>query len=82
MTRQDLIDKGLDEVIVFENPDYDGCIIGVSTDDRAIYSLSKMVEWYCDKEKCSEDESLDFINYNTIKSLPYVEGSPIIMNDF
>lgn len=81
MTRQDLIDMDLGDVIVFENPDYDDYIIGVSTDNRAIYSLEKMVEWYCDKENCSDDEALDFINYNTIKSLPYVEGSPIVMDD-
>lgn len=33
MTRQDLVDGG------HENPDFDGCIIGMTTDERAVYSL-------------------------------------------
>lgn len=39
MTRQDLVDNGHEDVVVFENPDFDGCIIGVTTDNQAVYSL-------------------------------------------
>ena len=41
MTRQDLVDNGHEDVVVFENPDFDGCIIGVITDNQAVYSLAK-----------------------------------------
>lgn len=40
MTRQDLVDGGHEDTVVFENPDFEGCIIGVTTDERAVYSLS------------------------------------------
>jgi len=43
MTRQELIEKGFEDVVVFENPDYDGCMLGILTDRRAIYSLAQMV---------------------------------------
>ena len=46
MTRQELIDKGYEDTVVFENPDFDGCIVGVTTDRIAVYSFSKMAEWY------------------------------------
>lgn len=49
MTRQDLIDNGHEDVVVFENPDFDGCIIGVTTDNQAVYSLAQMVDWYVKK---------------------------------
>ena len=38
MTRQDLCDKGYKDVIVFENEDYEGCIVGVTTNNEAVYS--------------------------------------------
>lgn len=82
MTVQDLVDKGHEDVIVFENPSFDGCIIGISTDDKAVYSLSKMIEWYSKNENCSYDEALEFISYNTIRALPYQgEKSPIVVDD-
>lgn len=52
MTRKELIDNGYEDVVVFDSPDdFDGCILGVSTDGRAIYSLKQMVEWFSKKRK-------------------------------
>lgn len=81
MTKQDLIDRGLDEVVMFENPSFDGCIIGVSTDLQAIYSLSQMIEWYCKENNCSNADAADFINYNTMRALGYIPNHPIILDD-
>ena len=39
---RDLLNEiGLEGAIIFENPDYDEAIIGVSHDDRVIYSFEK-----------------------------------------
>lgn len=81
MTRQELIDNGHVDVVVFENPDFDGCLVGVTTDERAVYSLSQMVNWFSENNKCSDDESLEFIEYNTLRALPYQENAPIVIND-
>lgn len=81
MTRQELIENGFDDVVVFENPDYDGCIIGITTDRRAVYSLGDMVIWYYEKNNCSAEEALEFIEYNTIRALPYQKNAPIVIDD-
>ena len=78
MTRQDLYDRGYEDVIVFENEDYEGCIVGVTTNNEAVYSKSKMVEWYMKQYHCSEEEALEWIEYNTERSIGF-EGSPIIL---
>ena len=78
MTRQDLCDKGYEDVVVFENEDYDGCIVGVTTNNEAVYSKSKMIEWYMKQYHCSEEEALEWIEYNTERSIGF-EGSPIIL---
>lgn len=78
MTKQDLRNRGYEDVIVFENEDYEGCIVGVTTNNEAVYSKSKMVEWYMKQYHCSEEEALEWIEYNTEGSLGF-EGSPIIL---
>ena len=83
MTRQDLVEKGFEDVVTFENPDFENCIIGISIDGRAIYSYSKMIEQFMKENDCDSDSAIDFIEYNTIRSLDYQkqETRPIIMND-
>ena len=78
MTRQDLCDRGYEDVVVFENESYDGCIVGVTTNNEAVYSKSKMVKWYMEQNHCTEEEALEWIEYNTEGSLGF-EGSPIIL---
>ena len=81
MTKQDLIENGYGDVVVFENPDYDGCIIGVTTEGIAVYSYAKMVVWYYEKNGCSAEEAVEFIEYNTLRSLSYQEKHPVVLND-
>lgn len=78
MTKQDLCDRGYEDVVVFENESYDGCIVGVTTNNEAVYSKSKMVKWYMEQNHCTEEEALEWIEYNTEGSLGF-EGSPIIL---
>ena len=78
--REMLVDLGYEELIVFENPDYDDAIIGVSHDDRVIYDYDKMIAHLVQHESMSIDEAADFISYNTIRALPYAgENAPIVM---
>lgn len=78
MTRQDLCDRGYEDVVVFENESYEGCIVGVTINNEAVYSKSKMVKWYMEQNHCTEEEALEWIEYNTEGSLGF-EGSPIIL---
>jgi len=82
---RDLLNEiGLEEAIIFENPDYDDAIIGVSHDDRVIYSFEKMVQHLVDKDGMSDEEAIEFIEYNTIRAIPYFgQNAPIVlMNEF
>lgn len=74
-----LLDAGFEDVVYFTNYSYDDALIGVSDDNRAIYDFDKMVEWLMDKEGFEELEAIEWIEYNTLRALPYVSNSPIIM---
>lgn len=78
--RQLLEDMCYDNLIVFENPDYDSAIIGVSHDDRVIYDYDKMIQHLIDEEHMDIEEAVDFISYNTIRSIGYFgPDAPIVM---
>lgn len=69
-----------EDAIVFDNMSYDGSIVGVTTDGRVVYDYDKMVEELMEDEECSYEEAADWIDYNTIRALPYAgENGPIIM---
>ena len=80
MTNRDsLMYNGYEDTMIFENPSFEGALIGVSSDDRAIYSYDKMVESAIQQEGWTEEEAIEWIDYNTIRSLSYVENGPIIL---
>lgn len=80
MNREILCDLGYEDSIVFENPDYDEAIIGVSHDGRVIYDMDLMVEHLMIHDGMTEMDAVDFIDYNTARSIPYAgEYAPIIM---
>lgn len=75
-----LLDAGYEDVKYLVNESYDDALIGVSEDGRAIYDFDKMVDWLIEKYGWSDTESIEWIEYNTIRALPYFgEGAPIIM---
>ena len=77
---QMLLDEGYEDVAYLVNYSYDDALIGVTTDNRAVYDYDKMVEWLMRTEGISSLEAMDWIDYNTIRALPYMgEKHPIIM---
>ncbi len=76
-----LLDAGYENVVYLVNEGYDDALIGVSECGRAIYDFDLMIEWLMNKYDWSEDESIELIEYNTIRSLPYMgDRAPIIMH--
>ena len=69
-----LLDNGYEDVIVFENFSYDDALIGVSHDNRAVYDYEKMIEWLVFNEGFEPSEAIEWIDYNTLRALPY--GGP------
>ena len=72
-----------EDAIVFVSPSFDNAIIGATTDGRAVYDYDKMVVELMNDDDISEQEAIDWIEYNTIRALPYAgEMAPIIMFTF
>lgn len=73
-------DFGYEDVLIFSEPDYANAFIGVSEDNRAVYDYDKMVQFLMDKDGITDIEAVEFIDYNTIRSLPYFgRNAPIIV---
>ena len=74
-----LENMGYEDVIVFDDYGIE-TLIGVDSENRAVYDYDKMVEWIMKTDKCSYDDAVDWIEYNTIRSLPYVGNkAPIVV---
>lgn len=80
MTNKELlVYNGYENITVFENPSFEDALIGVSSNDRAIYNYDKMVKSAVQQEGWTEEEARDWIDYNIIRSLSYIENGPIIL---
>lgn len=74
-----LENMGYENVIVFDDYGIE-TLIGVDSENRAVYDYDKMVEWIMKTDKCSYDDAVDWIEYNTIRSLPYIgDKAPIVV---
>lgn len=75
-----LLYAGYEGVKYLVNYSYDDALIGVSEDGRAIYDYEKMIDWLMNKEGWSDNDAVEWIEYNTIRALPYFgDKAPIIM---
>ena len=74
------LDEMYSQIIVFDNPSYDNSIIGVSTDGCVIYDVDMMIEEFAEENGCTLEEATDFVYYNTVRSLSYIDNEykPII----
>lgn len=71
---------GYEDVVILGNYSYDDALVGVTEDGRAVYDFKKMLVWLVETEGLDEDEAWDWIEFNTIRALPYVgDRAPIIM---
>jgi hypothetical protein len=78
--QEKLIEAGYEDVMVLSNYSYDDALIGVTEDNRAVYDFDLMVEWLVQHEGFSEEDAVEWIEYNTLRALPYAgETAPIIM---
>ena len=76
------IREQLDEgALVFDNPAYDNSIIGQTFDGRAIYDVDLMAEELAVDDEITIEEAMDFIDYNSIRSLPYAgDKAPVVVH--
>lgn len=79
--KQLITDLGYEDVTVFDDYDYADAFIGMSDDGRAVYSYDKMIEWLMYKENWTYEEAVEWIDYNTMRALPYYPHGPIVVYD-
>lgn len=69
-----------EDTIVFERPAFDNSIIAVTTDGRAVYDYNKMVVELMADDEISEQEAIDWIEYNSLRAIPYAgEMAPVVV---
>lgn len=71
-----------EDTAVLESEDFIPAIIGISEDERLVYSHELMVKQLMRNQGMDYEEAVDFISYDIIRMLPYAgEYAPIIMYD-
>lgn len=74
-----MIDLGYDGVKLFRNPDYTDALVGVTTDNRAVYEYGLIVRYLIETEDMSEEDAVEWIEYNTLRALPYFgDDHPVV----
>jgi hypothetical protein len=70
-----------EDALRFENPSFDNSIVAVDYDGRLIYDYDLMVEELMKQDDMSGEEAIDFISYNTLRSLDYMTNKkkPIVI---
>ena len=77
---QEIRKKLSSDAKVFDRHAYDNSIIGTTFDGRAIYDFDKMVEELMTDEGWTEEEAIDWIEFNTLRVLPYGgDKAPLVM---
>lgn len=78
-----LLENGYEGAKYLRDFSYDSALIGVTHDDRAVYDYNLMVEWLMEDQGFTEEEAVDWIDYNTIRALPYMGADgPIVLHRF
>lgn len=84
LSEESFINELLEEngSLLFENPSYKRALMGVTTDGRAVYDYALMIDELVEQDSMNYEEAVEFIDYNTIGSLPSEESKyPIIIQE-
>lgn len=75
----------LDQIIVLEGDEFADGAIGLTIDNHLVYDYNKLVESLMKHNDWSELDAIEWIDFNTIRSLPYMAtlgNEPVIINLF
>ena len=75
----DIDDLESEGTILYRNPDFHTAIIGVTTDYHAVYDYERMVEYLMIHENFTYEESVEWIDYNTLRTYSSEGLMPIVM---
>ncbi len=71
----------IENVAYFTEPHYVPAIIGLTHDgNHVVYDYRKMVDYLVETDGMEVTEAYEFIDYNTIRSIPYMgDKAPVVM---
>ena len=75
----DIDDLESEGTILYRNPDFHTAIIGVTTDYHAVYDYKRMVEYLMIHENFTYEESVEWIDYNTLRTYSSEGLMPIVI---
>lgn len=77
--REYLEAQGHENTIFFENPSFVKAITGITDSEQLIYDYELMIAAAMEEENWEADEAIEWIEYNTIRSIPYMgQHHPIV----
>lgn len=75
----DIIEEINPDAVVFSDEEFITALIGYTDDGRAVYDFNEMVNFLVDRDGMDRLDAADYIDYNTVRALPYYgDNSPII----
>lgn len=63
------------DAVILDDASFDASIIGFSNDGRIVYDYYLMVDELMKDDDISEEDAIDYIDYNTLRSIPYMENA-------
>ena len=67
-----------DESIFLKNYSYDSAIIGATKEGSVLYDYDLMIQWLQETEDFSYDDAVEWIEYNTLRAIPYFQSKGIV----
>ena len=64
--------------ILLENYSYDSAIIGATKEGSVLYDYDLMIQWLQETEDFSYDDAVEWIEYNTLRAIPYMYNHGIV----
>lgn len=84
--RQDnleLISEAYEDAPITTIDGFEDCLLyymEVDGKPRAVYCYEDLVEKFAKYNGCTYTEAVEFVDFNTIRALPYFENAPLIMH--
>ena len=77
--REFLEAQGHEETMFFENPSFVKAITGITDSGQLIYDYNLMIEAAMEEEGWTDEEAIEWIEYNTLRTIPYMgHAHPIV----
>ena len=77
--REYLEAQGYEETVFFENPSFVKAITGITDSGQLIYNFDMMIEAAMEEEGWDAEGAIEWIEFNTLRSIPYMgHAHPIV----